>query len=284
MKIKESTGKKSAYLMKKLKDFAFKKPVLFSIILIIITISFTEIPLKNLYLHFINNQCSNYLQGITEQGFASIILILLLTKLGFKKQGGLTTPPYKWKDLWVIWPLIALTIINFDSSLKIDTAKPVTILLYTLTYLSTGIFEEVLLRGVVLSVLLNKWRATKKGIYLSVVVSSVLFGIPHIVNFIQNRMSLGATITNIVFATFLGVCFSACYLRNKSLWPVIIIHAAFDLVGSIKEIAVGGGIETISAPITLESALSSIIITLPLFLYGLYILKKVSPDTLKSDF
>lgn len=270
-----------------MKSFAFKKPVIFSIIIITLAVSFTEIPLKNLYSHFFNSQYSYYFAGITGQGIASIVLIILLNRLELVKKVGLTLPPNKWKELWVLWPIVVLTIINFsslfDGSLVIDMSKPITIGLYTLTYFSTGLFEEVLLRGIVLFVLLNKWQYTKKGIQLSVIVSSILFAIPHIVNFIQNRMSFGEAITTIIFSTFIGVSFAACVLRIKSIWPNIILHAIFNFGGSIKQISIGGGIQTTVPPLTVESALSSIIITLPLLFYGLFIIRKLAPINIQSN-
>ena len=60
---------------------------------------------------------------------------------------------------------------------------------------------------------------------------------------------------------------------------MMLLHAAFDFAGNLPEIAVGGGLELTAAPIRPMDALVTILITLPLFLYGLFLLRKVEPVT-----
>lgn len=79
---------------------------------------------------------------------------------------------------------------------------------------------------------------TKKGIYLAVLVSSLLFGFAHIIHYFLHDESLLAAITQISYAVFIGVSFAAFVIRNKSIIPAIILHAIFDIAGSIKEISV----------------------------------------------
>jgi hypothetical protein len=77
--------------------------------------------------------------------------------------------------------------------------------------------------------------------------------------------------------------FSACFLRNRTIWPVILLHAAVDWAGTLDEVAVGGGLRAAAAPMSMNNALISILVTLPLFLYGLYILRKVEPASLDLE-
>ncbi len=59
---------------------------------------------------------------------------------------------------------------------------------------------------------------------------------------------------------------------------MVIMHAAFDFGGRLlQEIAVGGGSATAPANSTLEGAIITFMLTLPLFLYGMFILRKVAP-------
>ncbi len=119
--------------------------------------------------------------------------------------------------------------------------------------------------------------------YAAVLVSSALFGATHLLNFIQGRKPLLDTATQITFAIFFGVMFSACFLRNRTIWPVILLHAAVDWAGTLDEIAVGGGLHRTVQAMSPGNALASILITLPLFLYGLFILRKVQPDSLEVE-
>jgi membrane protease YdiL (CAAX protease family) len=226
-------------------------------------------------------QSASYLVGIVEQGGVSILLVLLLKKLGIIEAAGFTKPS-QWKQIWLIWPILVYTILNgatapFDGTLTIDTSKPYLILLFVLIYLSVGFFEEILFRSFTLSILLRKWGSSRKQIYWVVLLSNLLFGSLHVVNLIMGRRTLLSTGAQIIYGTFFGVFFAACFLRNKSIWPVIITHALFDLCGNFTNIAVGSHTFGQINNLTLQDALINSLITLPLLIYGLIILRKVKP-------
>lgn len=273
--------------MSKLKTFALQSPVLFSMLSILIGIFLTELPLQNLLAPYFGLQPAFYLAVTLEQGLTGLLCFILLARFGWLAQAGFT-PPSRWKALWIGWPLVVFVLINgaldlFTGDVIVDTAQPLLILLHALVALSTGWVEEVLCRGVVVTTLLHKWGQTRRGIYRAVLVSSLLFGVAHLVNFLQGRKTLLENVSQITYALFFGVIFAACLLRNRSIWPVIILHAAFDWAATLPEIAVGGGLPTTVSAITPSAALVSILITLPLFLYGLFVLRKVEPTSLDLE-
>jgi membrane protease YdiL (CAAX protease family) len=268
--------------MLKLKTFATRNPVLFSLIALIIGILLTEIPLREALAPYTGFQAAHYLTTIFEQGLTGLLFYWILVRFNWLDTAGFT-PPQKWKSLWLGWPLLLFAVINFETGSVIDTSKPLLILLHLLTTLSTGWIEEVLCRGVVVTALLQKWGRTRKGIYRSVLLSSVLFGAVHLANFLAGRKPLINNLTQITFAIFFGVIFASCLLRNRTIWPMIFLHAAVDWSGTIHEIAVGGGLRLTTPTITPENALINILITLPLLLYGLFILRKVEPASLDLE-
>jgi len=107
--------------------------------------------------------------------------------------------------------------------------------------------------------------------------SSLLFGLAHLTNLIAGRKPMLNNLTQVAYSLFFGVIFAACMLRNRSVWPMIVLHAAIDWGGTLHEVAVGGGLRTTAPLMTPENALVNILITLPLLLYGLFILRKVEP-------
>jgi membrane protease YdiL (CAAX protease family) len=265
--------------MNRLKTLSSRYPVLFSIIIIAFSVIFTEIRLEKYFKSYIGIQSASYLTGILGQGLCGLILIALISSLGLFKYAGFTKPK-QWRQLWLGWPVLLLSIINgwsfFSGTMTIDTARPRLIILYVLLFLSTGLFEEILFRGVVLTVMLQKWGNNKKGIYQSVIISNLIFGLVHIINFFMGRYSLLAAIVQTGYAQFVGVFFAACLLRNNSIWPVIFLHAVFNMCGNLNEVASGGNFDfgRVFQP-TWGDALSSIIIMLPILIYGLFILRKV---------
>lgn len=271
---------KGEIYMNKLKTYAFEKPVIFSIILILIFVSVTSIPMAPIFLPFLDQQSSEYVTGIFEQVVASIVLIMILKRFNLLERAGFTSSK-QWKDLWIIWPMLVFALLNgsdlFSGTIIIDKSKPLVIVLFILVYLSTGLFEETLCRGVVLTLMLHKWGNTKKGCYLALILSSALFGFTHIIHFILHHSSLLATVTQITYATFIAVFFAACVLRNKSIYPAMILHAIVDIFGSLKEIAINGGLNKTYFTMSVGDALGCIIITLPILIYALFIFRKVTP-------
>lgn len=264
-----------------MQQLAADRPVLFSLLVILVSCLLTEIPLDPILLPLVGNPAARFLQGIVEQCLVGLALVWLLARLGLLGAARFT-PPSQWRALWLGWPLALLTLLNlsslFGGSLAIDTSRPGLIVLYVCFLFSIGFFEEVMGRGVVLQAMLRKWGSTRRGIYVAVLASSALFGVAHLVNLATGRLPLLACLTQIAYSLCFGVIFAACVLRNNSIWPMIVMHAAFDFGGSrLRDIAVGGGGPVTVANNTAPEALTAIAITLPLLVYGLFILRKVAP-------
>jgi hypothetical protein len=269
--------------MSKLKNFVYNHPVIIVIALILLSTVLTEIRFEDKLTGFMDFQSASYLVGIIEQGGVSILVVILLAKLGLLEAAGFTNPS-RWKQVWLIWPILLYSVLNggtspFDGTLTIDTGKPQLIVLFILLYLSVGFIEEIVFRGAVLSILLNKWGGSRKQIYWVVVLSNLAFGALHIINLIMGRRTLLSTSAQILYGAFFGVFFAACFLRNKSIWPVIFGHALFDLCGNFSDIAVGSQTFDQVMDLTPQAALITALITLPLLVYGLVLLRKVEPIT-----
>jgi uncharacterized protein len=273
--------------MSKLKNLALERPVLFSVAAILLSIILTEIPLWPLLEPYFGLKTAFYLTVILEQGLFGLLIFWLLRRFGWWNSAGIT-PPGKWRALWLSWPLWLMTaffaVDFFSSSDVIDTSQPLILTLHVLAALSTGWIEELLLRGLILTAYLKKWGRTLSGIYRSVVFSSVLFGLMHLVNFFAGRKPLINNLSQIVISLFFGVFVAACLLRNRSIWPAIFLHAALDWAATLQEVAVGGQLRLpgMVAEMTVMNVLVSALLFLPLFLYGLFILRKVSPADLEE--
>lgn len=261
--------------MKSIRKIAYEKPVIFSIITMILTIGITFIPLYSLFTGILTEQAADYASGFLEQMLVSVVLIILLSKMQLLNPAGFH---FHVQQLWIIWPTILIIVLNLlniiDGTIVIDTNKKVTIVLYILVYLSTGVFEETLCRGVVQTLFIQKWGNTKKGIYVSVLLSSFLFGLFHIVHFFLGHMNLTASIAQVMYATFIGVFMGTCVLRNKSIIPTMLVHAIIDITGDLQEIAVNGGIRKDELIMSIPDAALGVALMSPLLFYGLFILRK----------
>lgn len=106
------------------------------------------------------------------------------------------------------------------------------ILVIIIYYLLVGIFEDFLIRGVSLNLLLDKLGHSKKGIYLSLLISSLLFGIVHFTNLFTGASFQGVLI-QVISSTCIGMYFGAIYLRSGNVWTPAILHGVYDIMVSV---------------------------------------------------
>ena len=81
-----------------------------------------------------------------------------------------------------------------------------------------SIFEEVVFRGVVLSVFLTRYSKPK-----SILFSSLGFGAMHLLN-LTNDMEPVWVLGQLVWSTILGLFYAVLVLKTNSLWPVMLVH------------------------------------------------------------
>lgn len=263
---------KGGVIMRSFKEIIFKYPVISSIIISSILISLTFIPLDSIMPSTMDSQLADYLGGITKQVLVSIILIIMLKKLSLFHKCRFS---FSLKDTYLIWPIALYCILSFinifTGEIIIDTSRPFVIVGFILVYLSTGLFEEILCRGLIFSLIDFKWG--KRGYILPVILSSLLFGASHFIHYFLGDASAVASIAQVIYATFIGVFFAAIVIRRESIYPAIIWHGIFDIAFDLKEIAVGGGIFKGYMDMSIEQAIKCDIIMLPLFVYGLSIIR-----------
>ena len=83
-----------------------------------------------------------------------------------------------------------------------------------------GFLEEIIFRGFLFKAM------AKDSIKAAIIVSSVTFGIGHIINlFNGNSDDPVATICQIFYAMAIGFLFVVIFYRGGTLWPCIITHS-----------------------------------------------------------
>ncbi|MBR2132663.1 MAG: CPBP family intramembrane metalloprotease, partial [Oscillospiraceae bacterium] len=88
-----------------------------------------------------------------------------------------------------------------------------------------GFIEEVIFRGLLFKAI------AKDNIKEAIIISSVTFGLGHLVNAINGSgMDLVANLCQVVGAIAIGLLFVTIFYRSGSLLPCIITHSAIDAV------------------------------------------------------
>ena len=169
------------------------------------------------------------------------------------------------------WPMLLIAIVNLLSSilnLSVNGFNIFNIFNLILFCCSIGFYEEFLCRGWLFNEFLERFGNTKKQVVLSIVLSSILFGGIHFVNFFTTSQGLVMTFAQIVQATASGMFLASLYFKNQNIWSVIFIHAFYDfaiLLSSsalVKDCTTG----TMSTGMIVYFAISSCLISLFLIL------------------
>ena len=271
---------KGKLVMKQIKSFAFKSPIVFVVVVYLIITVTSELslnPLVSFFKQFINDRNALYSAFIVEEFTCAFIGILLIKGLGIWKTSGITKPR-EWKQVWLFTPVlvwqIAEILTTFDQNTKLVTTQPLVYILLFILNIGVGLGEEVIGRGLALNLMMRKWGKTKKGIYFSVFASSIIFGLIHFATTLAGRHDLLSGIFQVIYCMFYGVFFCACVLRNNSIWPMVFYHFLVDFVSALCSLVVST--DTVNQN-SLLVELIPVIIGLSLFIYGLILLRKVKP-------
>ncbi len=152
----------------------------------------------------------------------SVILYLFVKKNGLGEKYGLCKPQGSASKMLYYIPLIILLTANFWFGFKMN-ASPLETVLYVLSMLCVGFLEEMIFRGFLFQAM------AKNGVKSAIVVSSVTFGIGHIINLINGSgAELLPNLLQVVYAVAVGFAFVMIYYKTKSLLVCIATHSLFN--------------------------------------------------------
>jgi membrane protease YdiL (CAAX protease family) len=127
-----------------------------------------------------------------------------------------------------------------------------------------GFSEETMFRGILFAGLRSRF-----GLWTSIWIGCGVFGLIHVLNAVQTG-HLTAAVLQAVAAFMTGTMFMALRLRAASLYPVILLHAAWDCLPLM--IAAHLGDVNPDQPLPAMAYLAPLLV-LPNFLYALYLLR-----------
>lgn len=157
---------------------------------------------------------------------APVCIVFVLLILGFiKKHGlsgqyGLCSFKGNLKDYLYFIPLVLIISVNLWNGVAINSSALETVL-FILSMLCVGFIEEVIFRGFLFKAM------CKDNVKSAILVSSITFGLGHIVNLLNGR-ELIPTLLQICYATAIGFLFTIIFYKGKSLWPCIITHGVHN--------------------------------------------------------
>lgn len=194
---------------------------------------------------------------------APVCIVFVLFIFGFIKKYnlseyyGLRSFKGNLKNYLYFIPLGLIISVNLWNGIAINVSA-FEIVLFILSMLCVGFIEEIIFRGFLFKAM------CKDNIKSAIFVSSITFGMGHIVNLLNGR-NFVPTLLQICYATAIGFLFTIIFYTGKSLWPCIITHGVHNSLSifAIKDFSL------------MVEIISAVILCVISFIYALWILKKV---------
>ena len=164
----------------------------------------------------------------------SLILFFWIRNNDLSEKYGFCRSTIPAKRFLYYLPLIIIASTAFWSGIKLQYGYPGA-LLYFISMCCVGFLEEVIFRGLL-------FRAMEKdNLKTAMIVSSLTFGLGHIVNlFNGSGMDLASSMTQIVLAVLLGFVLVLIFYYGKSLIPCILSRGDCHCVGRVFTLSCPG--------------------------------------------
>lgn len=162
----------------------------------------------------------------------SMIMYFFVRKNDLTEKYGLCKPQISSAKMLFYIPLIVLLTANLWHGIMLNIS-PVETLLYIVSMFFVGFLEEMIFRGFLYNAM------AKNNEKSAIIVSSVTFGVGHIVNLINGSgAELLPNLLQVIYAIAIGFAFVMVYYKTKSLLLCIITHGIFNGLGTFANGAV----------------------------------------------
>ena len=162
----------------------------------------------------------------------SLGLYFFARKNGLTEKYGLCKPQLPAAKMLYYIPLLVLLTANLWYGVAMNMT-PLETVLYVLSMFCVGFLEELIFRGLLFRAM------AKDGVKSAIIVSSVTFGIGHIVNLVNGSgAELLPNLLQVLYAVAIGFAFVMIYWKTKSLLPCIIVHSVFNGLSAFANEAV----------------------------------------------
>lgn len=152
----------------------------------------------------------------------STVLLIFLKKNNLFETYGLCRSKISLRAMLYYIPILIMLTANMWYGVTFHYGAGETVL-YILSMFCVGFLEEVIFRGLLFGAM------REDSLKAAVVVSSVTFGIGHIINLMNaSGAELLPNLLQIVYATAAGFMFVMIYLKSDSLIVCILAHGVFN--------------------------------------------------------
>ncbi|MBR2468418.1 MAG: CPBP family intramembrane metalloprotease [Clostridia bacterium] len=198
----------------------------------------------------------------------SVLLYVWIKQNNFMEKYGLCKPKFTAKSFLFYIPLVVLISTNVWFGVRLNY-NLIESILNVLAMLCVGFAEEIIFRGFL-------FRAMEKdNVKTAIIVSSVTFGIGHIINLFSSGFSnILSNVCQVFYAMAVGFLFVIIFYKGGSLLSCILTHSLVNALSVFQNVEVMSGV--------IEIVVSLVIIVVAA-LYSIVLLKTLKQDALEVE-
>lgn len=149
----------------------------------------------------------------------------------------------------ITWFFVSLTIAvnNFpfvqaiSGNLSIVNGEFWRVVVFTVDCIMVAAIEELIFRGLVFNLILESSSKDKKGLIKAIAISSVIFGLSHLLNLFGGA-SLLPTIAQVGYTSLIGALCAFLLFKTRNIIFPWIFHAVYNFCGTILTVSgIGSG-------------------------------------------
>ncbi len=142
-------------------------------------------------------------------------------------------------NILLVLPILIVCVNNFPFISifldKLTASSEFTLwIIHIFKCFSASVMEEFVFRAVIFTLLLDLLRENKNRVLLSIIISSALFGLLHIVNLFAGE-HIFYVVIQVGYSFLTGVLFSLSFIITKKMIFPIILHFIYNFGGLLQE-------------------------------------------------
>lgn len=186
-------------------------------------------------MDFCADETTNVLAKNTIPRVATGLFLLALLISGKQLQSDFSH--FGKKVLWCL-PCLLTVVANFPfGALAHETAtlnKTNLLWLFALECFSVGLMEELFFREIAHNFVKGKLSSKRNGYFWSVVTSSALFAVWHLLNLLDGA-GVGATLLQTGYSFLIGAMLAVTLDKTNNVWICVVLHTLFNFGGNVVE-------------------------------------------------
>lgn len=248
--------------------FSTQTPWQFVITIIIYTIGAVGVP-ESIFTFFLGE---SQLAGIIAHGLVRLICSILPIWLVFEiKLSKILSVKDLFVSFIVIIPFLFVVINNFPiwplvtNDLSIIVKDKILWLFYIFATFFAVFLEEITFRALIFPAICRIFNSHKYRNFLSVVISSSLFGVVHLFNLLTGA-SIGPVLMQIGYSFLIGAMCAIAFLKTGSFYNSVLLHFIFNLGGLLADYKFISGTIWTNLNVVITAVLAVIVIIYAVYL------------------